>query len=146
MAFPTATGGNTSGICPLSAYTNDYEMQHGTRPASSTVQGYIGSHPKVDRCYHHRLDEQELKYAAELSCWFVDEEQVPEDFAIDAVVRRDGYVDRGREEEIAKYVYCLFIDPIRWHGRPGTEVDNGRHRVCALKLAGIPRVAVWIPQ
>jgi hypothetical protein len=45
-------------------------------------------------------------------------------------------VDGALEREDRRWLDSLFTDPIRWNDR-GSHLVNGRHRLCALRAAGV---------
>jgi hypothetical protein len=46
----------------------------------------------------------------------------------------------GMDRDTEEAMYGFIWEPIIWNG--GARVGNGQHRVCAMKLAGVPRCPV----
>ena len=139
LPWPTSTGGNTKGVCPLQDFTRTYYNRFKDDPSSDAVFEHLKANAAaVWQCFHHRRSPDQLRYVADLSCWFVEAGLQPFDDSIEAVVARDNKY----ELELAKDTYVLFIDPMKWSFVPGEPLSNGRHRLCAFKAAGIERVAI----
>jgi len=43
-----------------------------------------------------------------------------------------------------RFVRDLFLDPVRWDSRR-PRLENGQHRVCGARLAGIPQLMIGMP-
>jgi hypothetical protein len=137
VPFPTSVGGNTRD-CPLDDVCKGAHVARGARVTGDEVRAELRTRlPEVKRCWHHRLDKAELFYVAELSCWFVEQEIHPHADSVAVVVRRD-----GRSIDVQHAVEELFDYPLSWSFVPGEPLRNGRHRLCAFKARGVPRVAM----
>jgi hypothetical protein len=138
IEIPTSTGGNTQGPCPLDDVRRLTYGSRGGQPTTHEVAEYLKAHQReVRTCWHHRLSTADRRYVGELSCWFIEQELPLYEESIEAVIRRDGH-----SQEVVQAAQHLFSDPLRWNFVPRTQVGNGRHRCCALKLAGVARVAI----
>jgi hypothetical protein len=139
LPWPNATGGNTRGTCPLDAYTRHIYTTYHHEPEAAAVEAHLAEHVDVRQCWHHRRPAEELRYIAEVTCFFVENNLQPYPDAILAVVVRD-----AQPRELADEIAYYFDVPMRWSFLPGSQLGNGRHRLCALKDASVPRVAVQI--
>jgi hypothetical protein len=137
IPFPTSVGGNTQG-CPLDDVCKlAYQARAEDVTSEEVLATLKGRSQEVRQCWHHRLTRSEHLYVAELSCWFVENEVQPLPERFEPIVKRDGF-----SVEVQHAVEALFDDPLHWSFVKGEHMGNGRHRLCALKARGIPRVAV----
>lgn len=139
IPFPTSLGGNTTG-CPLDDICERAYAENGENVTTKEVTDSLAARrSEIRDCWHHRLTRSEHFYVAELSCWFVEHEVQPYPDSFVVVVKRDGF-----SAEVQYAVQELFEDPLRWSFTKGKALGNGRHRLCALKVNRIPRVAVQV--
>lgn len=140
VAWPTSTGGNTRprGSCPLDAFTRGIYSQTGESPDAGAVLIHLqGQRDAQAKCYHHAPGAAALGYLAKLTVWMVEHRIEAHEDIVRAVVLRDGHA-----AEWGPWVTRYFDEPIKWTFAPGTEVSDGQHRICALKTAGVARVAM----
>jgi hypothetical protein len=139
IPFPTAVGGN-SWDCPLDDVCKRAYQAKGENVTTNEVLAALQSRSgEVRQCWHHRLTRSEHLYVAELSCWFVENEVEPLPERFEPIVKRDGF-----SIEVQYAVEELFDYPLHWSFVKGGHLGNGRHRLCALKVRSIPRVAVEV--
>lgn len=140
VPWPTSSGGNARGVCPLDDYTLAFHAKYQSDPETRGVQAALAERAEeVRQCWHHRRPMEERQYIAELTCFFVENDLQPYDDAVMAVVARD-----GRPHDLAAEVSHLFAVPMRWSFQPDTPLSNGRHRLCAFKEANVERVAMQL--
>lgn len=137
IPFPTSFGGNTTG-CPVDdIYKHAYAEKGNNITSKEIIAPLMTRRSETRICWHHRLTRSEHLYVAELSCWFVEQEIEPYLDSFVPIVKREGF-----SVEAQHAVQELFGYPLRWSFVKGKALDNGRHRLCALKANKIPRVAV----
>lgn len=87
---------------------------------------------RLPRCEYHRPNWT-WAAATAIACWETgDAEQALQDAA--EAGRR-----MGESHDTVWAMYSFFWDPILISG---TRLGNGQHRVCAMKLAGVPRCLI----
>jgi hypothetical protein len=140
IPWPTSTGGNTEGACPLQEFTHDYYLAHQREPAAVEVfENLKTNRMQIPLCHHHRFSREDLKYIAELTCDAIEHDLQPHPSTFDALIHRD-----GRNRTLADEAAYYFQIPMRWSFSEDDQLSNGRHRLCAFKVAGAKRIAVAI--
>jgi hypothetical protein len=100
------------------------------RPGYFAIFAGALSPERLQTCRYH-LANWQLAADAAIHVW---EDDVPD---VDAVV--EGLLAAGESEHTVDAMCSFFWEPIFING---TLLGNGQHRVCAMKLAGVPRCLI----
>jgi hypothetical protein len=103
------------------------ELDEGQAKFEALVSGR--SDAEVNQCPYHQAD---WRQAADLAVYAWRHQVWPDSTTFDELVD-----DHHLEEGTIAAAHSLFVEPIAY---TATELMNGQHRVCALKLASVEEV------